>query len=64
MTVQTPIGEITADERTLNVLSIYAFESARLNNNECFRSLAEESESVGEAIHKALSESGYYDNMF
>lgn len=61
MTVQTPIGEITADEKTLNMLSIFAFDYAIHNEEQGYTALSEEGQNVANEIHKALSESGYYD---
>ena len=62
MTVKTPIGEITANERTLNMLLQYAFEYSEINADKGYKCLAEEAADTVCEIHKALSESGYYDD--
>ena len=54
-------GEITASEYLLNVISIWASESANWNKEHGYEPLSESYEEISNQIYKELKALGVYD---
>ena len=54
-------GEITASEYLLNVISIWASESAKWNKEHGYEPLANSYEEISNQIYKELKALGVYD---
>ena len=61
MTINTTAGKINASRATLNKLAALAGTAAERYTNAGLYALAKEAEEVGEQIHTALADLGYYD---
>ena len=63
MTVNTPIGKITASKDTLNKLSCYIHRARMHCVEKDLIVLAFEAEEIAHAIYEDLELSGYYDDV-
>lgn len=63
MTVQTPIGKITATPDVLNMIAIAFYRSSEHNSLYKHKALSSLDDSVADEIYKQLDIIGIYDNL-
>lgn len=63
MTVQTPLGKITASKEVLVLLEGKMWDSYHYNRHEGFINIANEACDTADTIHEALKSKGVFDNI-
>ena len=63
ISINTKHGKITADQNTLNFISILAREAADEYNREGYDALAKEAKNFALSIYNELEKAGMYKNF-
>lgn len=61
MTIKTSAGKINASKETLNKIALLAGTAAERYTRDGLFALAKEAEEIGNQIHAALKDTGYYE---